>query len=357
MIIRKKIMAWLLTCLTLMSTAVDARECKITPHPTPDDDQARLDSGIVGDWNNSFQQDMITITDLDGKQWEYFALQKKPENNPTAPLVLFLHGFPEFALAWENQLADLGSQVHAVAIDLKGHHYSSAPDDDDEYNYIEIAWEIRFLINCLGYEKAIIVGHDFGGGIAWTLGMLHPDIVSGLVILNAPHPYLFGRALLDPESEQQELSKYIGYAQGTSWLDTFNFYKIVFSDFSIFDSDFYDDNRVFRLAFESWLPGSKWWYMKSYYRAMPFPATEAEFPAELSDFQRKIYTVRAPIRILWGDKDPYFSLSLLDGLKDLAPNAEVVHYPNATHWINHEATDLSAQIADFVQTLNAGTSE
>src|SRR5690606_23615989 len=98
----------LLLALTQTSRATD---CHITPYPTPAQDQARLDRGSVGEWHSGFDQQMIQISDIDGNRWDYFSLQKRPEHPQEAPrLLLFLHGFPEFAWAWEKELAHFGDQ-------------------------------------------------------------------------------------------------------------------------------------------------------------------------------------------------------------------------------------------------------
>lgn len=337
------------TIALVVAPASYAANCHITPYSTPAKDQARLDSGLVGQWDNSFQQQMISIRDYDGNQWDYFSLQKKPDTAEPQRLVLLLHGFPEFAWAWEKELAYFGDKVHAVALDLKGHHYSSAPDDTGEYNFLEIGWEMREVIRCLGYDKATIVGHDFGGAIGWIMGMLHPDAVDGLVIMNVPHPYLFGRELLNPASDQQERIQYMVYARGTSLKDQLNFSRIIFSDTSIFNSGFYAGKRLLRLVNENWLPLNRWREMKNYYREMPLPATEQDYPAELSRFQKKIYSVKVPTLVLWGLADPYFSPNVLTDLPALVPQLELVTYPHGTHWINHEADDLHQRIDAFLQ--------
>ena len=339
----------LLVLATLVTTSSMAGSCQQNEYTAPERDQARLESGLVGEWNQTFDEKILTVEDIDGNQWRYFTIEKRPET--PAGLILFLHGFPEFAYAWEQQLEYFGDTNHAAAIDLKGHHYSSSPDLVEEYDFIEIAWEIRAIIRCLGYDKATIVGHDFGGAIAWIMGMLHPDAVDGLVVISVPHPYLFGRALLNPDSDQAERSRYIGYAQGTSLADQLNFSKIIFSDFSIFDSGFYSGKRILRLMLENWVPTQRWKTMKHYYRAMPFPANEQDYPAELTAFQKKIYTIKRPTLFLWGLADPYFNQDTLTGIGDLVPDLELVTYPQGTHWLHHEAEDLNLRIDTFIRKL------
>ncbi|HET8704770.1 MAG TPA: alpha/beta fold hydrolase, partial [Pseudomonadales bacterium] len=175
-----------------LAQASDA--CNIQPFVTPPRDAEILRSGLVGQWHTDFEQRLISIRDLDQHRLQYYSLEKKPAQSKE--LIIFLHGFPEFSWAWEKELEYFGQKMHAVALDLKGHHYSSAPDEVTEYDFVKLAWELRQIIHCLGYQNATLVGHDFGGGLAWATAMLYPDAVNALVVLNAPHIYLLGRAFL-----------------------------------------------------------------------------------------------------------------------------------------------------------------
>ena len=338
-----------IVCCWLLCQLAYGASCELNPLIPPQKDSQRLASGLVGEWDNSFNQIMMTISDIDGNHWNYAAI----ENKPVSPrgLLLFIHGFPEFSWAWEKQLQYFGDEYHAVAIDLKGHHYSSSPDAVEEYDFIELGWELREIINCLGYDSATLVGHDFGGAIAWIMGMLHPDIVNGLAIVNAPHPYLFGRALLDPNSDQSSRSYYIDLARGETLRDSIRFTTTIFSDFSIFESGFYAGKRFFRLVFENWLPTSRWRMMKHYYRALPYPANEQDYPESLTDFQKKIYTVKRPVILFWGMQDPYFTPETLVGIDELVPDLRLHTYDEGTHWLHHEAQDLNEKIDGFLQEL------
>ena len=334
-------------CTALPSNKAQAADCAISPFTAPLKDRLALSAGLSGKWDRSFTEQTIQIEDIDGNEWSYFALEKRPQH--PKKLILFLHGFLEFSWAWEKQLAYFGDQYHAVAIDLKGHHYSSKPDIEDEYHFLELAWEIRAIIKCLGYEQAIIVGHDFGGGIGWTLGMLHPDIVEKLVVMSVPHPYLFARAQLDPGSDQLQRTKYIEYAQGYSLTDQLYFSQFILSDLSIFSSGFYNNGRIGRLTNEVLLPTSGWRYMKHYYRVMPYPATEQDFPLQLSEFQQKIYKVRRPTMVLVGTDDPYFNPMAYQGMEALVSDLELVLYEGGTHWVHHEIPDLNQRLEVFIE--------
>jgi epoxide hydrolase 4 len=115
------------------------------------------------------------------------------------PLVLLLHGFPEFWYGWRQQIAPLvEAGFRVVAPDLRGYNLSSKPDGFADYTADKPAADIRGLIRELGAESAMVVGHDWGGSVAWTLAMNHPEVVDRLVILNAAHPRKLNEGLRHP---------------------------------------------------------------------------------------------------------------------------------------------------------------
>src|SRR5689334_62024 len=105
------------------------------------------------------------------------------------PLVLLLHGFPEFWFGWRSQIAPLtAAGFRVVAPDTRGYNLSSKPEDFHAYGVDLLAADIRGFIGELDAESAHLVGHDWGGSIAWTVAMNHPEVVDKLAILNAAHP-------------------------------------------------------------------------------------------------------------------------------------------------------------------------
>ena len=115
------------------------------------------------------------------------------------PLVVLLHGFPEFWYGWRQQIAPLvKAGFRVVAPDLRGYNRSSAPGDFAAYTADKLAGDIRGLIHELGAESAMVVGHDWGGTVAWTLAMHHPEVVDRLAILNAAHPRRLSEGLRNP---------------------------------------------------------------------------------------------------------------------------------------------------------------
>src|SRR4051794_41314621 len=120
------------------------------------------------------------------------------------PLVVLLHGFPEFWFGWRQQIAPLAAAGFRVVVpDTRGYNLSSKPDDFKDYAVDLLADDIRGLIGELGEESAFLAGHDWGGSIAWTVAMNHPEVVERLAILNAAHP----RKLSEGIKHQSQLRK------------------------------------------------------------------------------------------------------------------------------------------------------
>ena len=341
---------FLLSTLLTISHSASASEyegCIVNDFEPSAQLERRLASGAYGDWNETFEESMITVYDHKQQPMEYYSISKKPNHSDPRELVVFLHGFPEFAWGWEEQLEYFGDEYHAVALDLKGHHYSAKPKSIAEYDYVKLARELKEVVKCLGYDSLILVGHDFGGVLAYTFSMLYPDMLHSMVILNAPHPYIFGREYNNPEGDQREKSKYMEYAQGDGFLDQARFFKVMFSDDALFGSGFYSGKRKLRLMGEGWSSLPAWNRMKSYYRSMPFPPSADEFKAEPSAMQKSMMTVYAPTLVLWGENDPYMSNKLLEGLEALVPELEIKRFPEHTHWITHELPDLNNYLEEF----------
>lgn len=126
------------------------------------------------------------------------------------PLLLFLHGFPEFWYAWKDMLLHFGSRCYAVAPDLRGINLSGKPAETKAYRARYAVEDIRALAEYLGYKEFVLVGHDWGGAISWAYGMTYPEQLPGLVQINAVHPALYARELAGNRA-QQEASAYINF--------------------------------------------------------------------------------------------------------------------------------------------------
>ncbi|MGH8809579.1 MAG: alpha/beta fold hydrolase, partial [Noviherbaspirillum sp.] len=126
------------------------------------------------------------------------------------PLILFVHGFPEFWYEWEAQLAEFGRDHFAVAPDLRGFNLSDMRADPAAYKARHIVDDLRLLAAHLGYEKFVMVAHDWGGAIAWNFAIALPQLLHKLIIVNSPHPYLFMQALAN-DPAQRDASEYMNW--------------------------------------------------------------------------------------------------------------------------------------------------
>src|SRR5579863_3870142 len=125
------------------------------------------------------------------------------------PLILFLHGFPEFWYEWKNQLLEFGKDHQAVAPDMRGYNLSDKPTELDQYKMAQLVEDIRAFADHLSHHKKfVLVAHDWGGAVAWSFAIAHPDYLSKLVIINAPHPGVFAK-LLSSDPAQQKASQYM----------------------------------------------------------------------------------------------------------------------------------------------------
>ena len=113
----------------------------------------------------------------------------------TGKLMLFLHGFPEFWYCWKEQLAEFGNDHHAVAPDMRGYNLTDKPEGVDNYDIKILVEDMRAFAKALGHDNFILVAHDWGGGVAWSMAIKHPEMIEKLVIINSPHPGVFLREL------------------------------------------------------------------------------------------------------------------------------------------------------------------
>jgi len=140
--------------------------------------------------------------DSNGVKIHYAALGPK-----TAPLIVMIHGFPDFWYSWRDQMDALSKDYYVVAIDQRGYNLSDKPKGVENYDMRLLVGDVVAVIKYLGRDKAIIVGHDWGGAVAWTLAMYQPQMVDKLIICNLPHLRGLARELAS-NPQQQKNSQY-----------------------------------------------------------------------------------------------------------------------------------------------------
>jgi pimeloyl-ACP methyl ester carboxylesterase len=262
------------------------------------------------------------------------------------PLVILLHGFPEFSYSWRRQLPVLAAAgYHAVAPDLRGYGASDRPSSVRDYRLRYLIADVAGLIIALGAERAAIVGHDWGGVIAWKLAMQRPDLVERLAILNSPHPAAFRRALRRPM--QWLRSSYMLFFQ-LPWLP-----ECLFSagNFRLFarmlryepvsrGAFTADDVRHYQRAFAQ---RGALTAALNYYRAL------GRYPAEMRRGER---VVTAPTLVIWGERDRYLGVEMTKGLARWVPNVQVVRIPDASHWVQNDSPErVNELLLDFLRPM------
>ncbi len=133
------------------------------------------------------------------------------------PLVVMIHGFPDFWYTWRHQMPQLSKHFQVVAIDQRGYNQSDQPDGVENYAIDRLVADVRAVVRHFDREKAIIVGHDWGGMVAWMFAMQHPDITERLVILNLPHPAGFSRELATNPAQQEASAYARRFQQPDAW--------------------------------------------------------------------------------------------------------------------------------------------
>lgn len=240
----------------------------------------------------------------------------------SGPLVVLLHGFPEFWRAWEGQIGPLARAGFRVVVpDLRGYNLSEKPPGVDAYRVGNLQEDVAALIRALGHERAHVVGHDWGGIVAWALAIRQPEVVERLVILNAPHPAAFRRVARKPA--QWRRSWYIFFFQlpwlPERFLHRFGAWALRGTNPKAYSGE---DRRLYREAWDQ--PGAKT-AMINYYRAMG--------RAGGTRGGGRSSQVRAPTLLLWGERDVALLPKLADGLEPYVPDLRVVRFPRASHWV------------------------
>lgn len=255
------------------------------------------------------------------------------------PLVVLLHGFPQYWGAWRRQIPALAAAgLRVVAPDLRGYNLSGRPAGVHAYDVSRLAWDVVALVRQLGETRASIVGHDWGGVVAWYLAAHHPAVVDKLAVINAPHPRQLQRAMRT--TDQPLRSWYVGFFQ-LPWLPEA---LMRAGDFALLVRALrrgaFDDAEIER-------------HRAALRRPRALTAAVNYYRAALRRTRRHsraVAVIDAPTLVLWGERDPYLNPKLLDGLEREAPGLRVVHLPEATHWVMEDApARVNAELVAFLR--------
>jgi epoxide hydrolase 4 len=272
------------------------------------------------------------------------------------PLILFLHGFPEFWYEWKNQLAEFGKDHLAVAPDMRGYNLSDKPEALDQYKMSVLVEDVRALGDHFSHgKKFVLVAHDWGGAVAWVFAAQHPDMLSRLVIVNAPHPGVFSR-LLASDAAQQQASQYMLIFRASQAEQTLSANDHAMLVGAVLGAGLKNglfteqDKKAYIRAWSQ--PGALTGGL-NYYRANEVgPPSGGQAAGEgRGSFavDPNNLTVKAPTLVIWGEKDTALLVQNLDGLDKFVPHLTIKRIPDGSHWVVHEKQDeVNAAIRAFI---------
>jgi pimeloyl-ACP methyl ester carboxylesterase len=256
-----------------------------------------------------------------------------------APLLLFLHGFPEFWYGWRHQLAALGDAYHCVAPDLPGYNLSSKPPEVARYRTKRLIEDVvAFAAQFSGKKKFTLVAHDWGGALAWAFAIKHPELIDRLVIINAVHPGAFQREIAKNPA-QAAASTYIHElrAEGSEARYAADDYALLWRSLAK-TAEAGHLNAADRAEFvKAWSQPGALTGMFNWYRAMRMePPREGAAPPTAAIYNDEALMVRVPTLVIWGEQDTSLLPGCVEGLERWVPDVDVRRVPDGSHWIVYE---------------------
>jgi len=260
--------------------------------------------------------------------------------DPANPAIILLHGFPESHRTWRHQIPELAKDHFVLAPDQRGFARSSKPADVSDYTPDKMVGDLIALADHFGIATFTLVGHDWGGAIAWMAALARPDRIARLIIVNAPHPFVFQRSLFD-DLAQREASQYITAFRNPALERHIESIGLP----AFFDGSFLRHTDFEKVAGEKaayldeWSQPGAMTAMLNWYRAsrivVPGMDETPERPAFLS---APFPPVTQPTLVIWGVDDKALLPSQLEGLDALVPDLTLVKVA-AGHFVPWEAPE------------------
>lgn len=262
--------------------------------------------------------------------------------DPANPPIILLHGFPESHRTWRHQIPVLAQKFFVIAPDQRGYAHSSKPEGVESYATANIIADILALADHYGAKRFTLVGHDWGGAVAWGTAITHPDRVERLIIINAPHPFVFQKTMFDDE-DQRRASQYIRAFRNPA-LDE-HIARIGVETF--FDTTFVAHADPALMAaekpyyLEQWSVPGALTAMFNWYRAaaVVVPDINEPLPERPAFLNAPFPPTQMPVLVIWGMRDTALRPSQIEGLDAYVPDLSLVKV-DAGHFVPWEAPDV-----------------
>lgn len=239
------------------------------------------------------------------------------------PLILMIHGFPDYWYTWRYQMDALAKDFQAVAIDQRGYNLSDKPKGAENYDLRLLVEDVAAVIRHLGREKAIIVGHDWGGAVAWVLAMQKPELVEKLIILNLPHPRGLRRELAHNPKQQENSAYARRFQQEGAHL------KLTAEELAAWVKNPQAREKYVEAFRHSDFEAMLNYYQRNYPRA---PYTEDTSP---------VVKVKCPVLMIHGLEDWALLPGALNGTWDwVEKDLTLVTVPGAGHFVQQDAAEF-----------------
>ena len=250
----------------------------------------------------------------------------------TGPTIVLLHGYPTFSGTWSGYVGPLVENGFRVVVpDQRGYNLSDKPSEVEAYHFDHLVADLAGLVDATGESKVLLVGHDWGGGVAWAYGSRHQERVRGMVLMAAPHPTIWCNPEIDPV-QQEVCDAYIPLIVTLG--------EGVFFAFDLLIGPYLTDDQL-ASHHEAWDRPNAKISMNNWYGANVYP--EVKLPRN--------YQVDVKTLAIWGTQDTYVTTSELTYLPQYASDLEILTW-EADHWFPLHMTDqVVAEVLRFEQTL------
>ncbi|KAL4719489.1 hypothetical protein ACJJTC_015210, partial [Scirpophaga incertulas] len=264
--------------------------------------------------------------------------------DPSKPLMIFLHGFPEFWYSWRYQILEFSKDYWCIAMDMRGYGHSERPEGLAPYKIELLVADVRDLIRQLGREKCTLVAHDWGGLIACRLRDVYPEIFNQLIILASASREVWNTEVW--ENPIQRRKSWYVFMYRFPWLAE---YMLQLNNLAIFDRAMIVPGK------DSVTPEDiecyKYWFGKQYAFTPPVNYYRANFVYDMPNNQPN---GNVPMLVIYGEKDAYLELSLIDRMKKRYGNIETAIIENCAHFLQQEEPQkVNKLIRDFLSNTNS----